>query len=322
MATLESTRASAPGKFILFGEHAVVYGEPALAAPLQSLRARARVSRAAAETPIGLFLTADEISLRTHYANLKPTHPLAAIVRGTLQAVGSSGAPRAHLQVSSNIPIAAGLGSSAATAAAVAQALARFLQHELSAERLSELVFEVEKLQHGTPSGIDNTVVAHEQPVFFSKGASTEVLKLARPLSFVLADSGQRSSTRDAVVRVRQRYNSRRSAYQSSFTEMGNIARAARTALARGDSSRLGELMCRNHARLQEIGVSCPPLDRLVEAAIRAGAPGAKLSGAGLGGHIIAHVHRGDGDRVGSALAAAGARSVIMTELTPSANAA
>ena len=320
MAALETTRASAPGKFILFGEHAVVYGEPALAAPLRSLRARASVSRAPAESPNGLLLTAAKISLRTPYANLKPTHPLAAIVRGTLQAVGSSAAPEAHLQVSSNIPMAAGLGSSAATAAAVAQALARFLQAELSPERLSNLVFDVEKLQHGTPSGIDNTVVVREQPVFFSKRTKTEVLKLARPLSFVLADSGQRSSTRDAVARVRQHYNSDQSACQSIFAEMGNIARAARTALARGDSSRIGELMRQNHARLQEIGISCPPLDRLVEAAMRAGAPGAKLSGAGLGGHIIAHVQRGDGDRVGSALAAAGARSVIMTELTPSAN--
>ncbi len=320
MAALETTRASAPGKFILFGEHAVVYGEPGLAAPLQSLRARASVSRPLAESPNGLFLTADEISLRTHYAKLKPTHPLAAIVRGTLQAVGSSSAPRAHLQVSSKITKAAGQGSSAATAAAIAQARARFLQHELSPERLSELVFEVEELQHGTSSGIDNTVVAHGQPIFFSKRTRTEILKLARPLCFVLSDSGQRSSTRDAVAHVRQHYNSDRSAYQSNFTEMGNIARAARTAFARGDSSRLGELMRQNHARLQEIGVSCPPLDRLVEAAIHAGAAGAKLSGAGLGGHIIAHVHRGDSDRVGSALTDAGARSVIMTEITPSSN--
>ncbi|MDP7259845.1 MAG: hypothetical protein QF376_03075 [Anaerolineales bacterium] len=128
----------------------MVYGEPALAAPLRSLRARASVSRAPAESPNGLLLTAAKISLRTPYANLKPTHPLAAIVRGTLQAVGSSAAPEAHLQVSSNIPMAAGLGSSAATAAAVAQALARFLQAELSPERLSNLVFDVEKLQHGT----------------------------------------------------------------------------------------------------------------------------------------------------------------------------
>ena len=318
MAIPKTTHATAPGKFILFGEHAVVYGEPALAAPLQSLRAHASVSDERTENHRGLFLTSEDISLRCHYRDLIPTHPLAVTIRRALQTVGSSDPPHAHLRLTSTIPMAAGLGSSAATAAAVAQALARFLQRELSAKQLSTLVFEVEKLQHGRPSGIDNTVITHEQPVFFSKGKKTEILKIKRPLSFVLADSGERSSTKETVANVRQRYNAHQKVYRACFEEMGTIARAARTALADGKSKRLGELMQRNHVLLQEIGVSSSSLDRLANAAMRAGAAGAKLSGAGIGGHIIAHVIRGQIDNAVSELKAAGARSVFLTELATS----
>ena len=318
MVAAKTTYASAPGKFILFGEHAVVYGEPALAAPLQSLRAHASVSVTSSESPNGLFLTAEDISLSCYYGDLMSTHPLAATVHGALQAIGGLGVPSAHLRLGSTIPIGAGLGSSAATAAAVAQAIARFLQRELSREQLSRLVFEVEKLQHGTPSGIDNTVITYEQPVFFSRDRKAETLKLARPLSFVLADSGERSSTKSTVAAVRQGYDTNHKVYQAAFEEIGAIARAARAALADGKSKRLGELMQRNHVLLQKIGVSSPSLDRLAKAAVRAGAAGAKLSGAGLGGHVVAHLNQGQADHVISALKAVGARSVIMTELTAS----
>ena len=298
----------------------MVYGEPALAAPLQSVRAHASVSGTSADSPNGLFISAEDICLNCHYGNLMPTHPLAATVHGALKAVGSPGIPRAHLRLSSTIPIAAGLGSSAATTSAVAQALTSFLQRKLSKEQLSNLVFEVEKMQHGTPSGIDNTVITHEQPIFFSKGKKAKTLKLAQPLSFVLADSGKRSSTKETVAAVRQRYDADPNSYQACFEEMGTIARAARAALASGENKRLGELMQRNHELLQEIGVSSPSLDRLVKAAVHAGVAGAKLSGAGLGGHVIAHVHRGQVDHVVSALKAAGAIRVILTKLTSNTN--
>lgn len=216
--------------------------------------------------------------------------------------------------------MAAGLGSSAATSTAVAQALARFFQQELSVEQLSTLVFDVEKLQHGTPSGIDNTVITHEKPIFFCKGQKPEILKLAQPISFILADSGKRSSTRDTVRAVRRRYKKYPNEYHACFEEMGTIALTARDALANGENDLLGDLMHRNHVLLQKIGVSSPSLERLVEAALHAGVAGAKLSGAGIGGYIIAHVNPGESDQVVSALRAAGAKSITITELTTSNN--
>ena len=316
MTPLTTSHASAPAKFILFGEHAVVYGEPALAAPLQSIRAHATISASSAKDPSGLFITADDIYLRCLYGDLMPTHPIAATIRGVLQTIGSSQEPRAHLSLSSTIPVSAGLGSSAATSAAVAQALARFLHRELSANQVSDLVYEVEKLQHGIPSGIDNTVIAHEQTVFFTKTNKTEFLKLTRPLTFLIADSGERSSTKETVAGVRERYKREQKTYQAWFDDIGNITRAARTAVSHGDSELLGKLMLRNQELLEAIGVSCPSLDRLVKAALRAGVSGAKLSGSGAGGHIIAHVHPRQADHVVSRLRAAGARNVFLTELT------
>ena len=315
MAGLTSIHSSAPAKFILFGEHAVVYGEPALAAPLTSMRAHATISATYPKDLSGLLITADDICLRCQYGELTPTHPIAATIRKVMQVTGISREPRAHLSLKSAIPVGAGLGSSAATSTAITHALSRFLQHKLSANEVSDLVFEVEKLQHGTPSGIDNTVIAHEQTIFFTKTKKPEFIKLVRPLTFLLADSGERSSTRETIAGVRERYTKQRKKYQTWFDDMGTITRAARTAVSHGDSELLGTLMLRNQEILQAIGVSSPSLDRLVKAALHAGVSGAKLSGSGAGGHIIAPVHQGQADHVISRLRAAGARNIFLTEL-------
>ena len=310
-----SIHSSAPAKFILFGEHAVVYGEPALAAPLQSIRAHATISTVSPDDPSGLQITANDICLRCQLDELTPTHPIAATIRKVMQVTGNSREPRIHLSLSSAIPIGAGLGSSAATATAITHALSRFLQHNLSAYDVADLVFEVEKLQHGTPSGIDNTVIAHEQTIFFTKTKKTEFIKLVRPLTFLIADSGERSSTRETIAGVRERYTKQRKTYETWFHDMGTITRAARAAVSHGDSELLGTLMLRNQELLQAIGVSSPSLDRLVKAALHAGVSGAKLSGSGAGGHIIAPVHEGQADHVVSRLRDAGAKSVFLTEL-------
>jgi hypothetical protein len=135
-------------------------------------------------------------------------------------------------------------------------------------------VYEVERIYHGTPSGIDNTVIAHEQPVYFIWGQPPEPLPVGGVLHLLVADSGVPSQTREVVGDVRRRWEAEPARYEALFDRVAEEVEAARRAIAQGDVRALGERMDANHELLREMGVSAPVLDRLVEAARRAGALG------------------------------------------------
>ena len=162
-----------------------------------------------------------------------------------------------------------------------------------SNEWVSALTYEVEKLHHGTPSGIDNTVVAYEQPVYFVRQQPRnrmEAFRVQRPLHLLIADTGIRSSTKVVVGDVRRQWQTDPARFEALFDSCGQIAEQARAAIERGDLGAIGRLMTQNHALLQKMTVSAPELDRLVTTAMQAGALGAKMSGAGRGGNMIALV--------------------------------
>jgi mevalonate kinase len=303
-------RSWAPGKIILFGEHAVVYGRPAVAAPVDQVRATAQVEAGPAGG--GVTLVARDLGQVVHLAQAAPDDPLAVIARDTLRYLGQA-PPDAIVTVTSSIPIASGLGSGAAVATAVARALAAFVGGELSPAEVSRLVYEVERIHHGTPSGIDNTVVAYGQPVYFVRQQRPERFRVGRPLHFLIADSGIASPTREVVAAVRAGWEEAPERYERLFDAIGALVDRARRHMQAGQARALGPLLTENHRLLQEMGVSSPVLDRLVDAALGAGAGGAKLSGAGRGGNVIALVDLPAGDQVKAALQAAGARRVIAT---------
>ncbi|MBN1287740.1 MAG: mevalonate kinase [Anaerolineae bacterium] len=298
---------SAPGKVILFGEHAVVYGQPAIAVPVHSRRAVARARPA----PPGA-------GLRIVAANLAQTiclsddHPLALILRLTLDALDAD-PPDLTLVLSSTIPIAGGLGSGAAVSAALARALSAALGAPLPDERLNTLVYEVEKVHHGTPSGIDNTVVVYGQPVYFVRGQAPQRFTIGAPFTLAIADTGIAGPTRVAVGDVRRLHGRAPERWDRVFAEIGAVVEAARAHIAAGETGALGPLMNRNHALLQTLTVSCPALDALVDAARAAGAPGAKLSGGGRGGNMIALAEGTDHGALEAALRRAGAVRVLFT---------
>jgi mevalonate kinase len=175
------------------------------------------------------------------------------------------------------------------------------------------LAFEVEKLHHGTPSGIDNTVITFAKPVFFIKGQSIQTFRVAQPFTLIIADTGVASPTRVAVGDVRAAWEKDKQHYEDVFAAIGSIATKARAAIESGNNAALGALMDQNHSYLQEIGVSSPELDQLVAAARQAGAQGAKLSGGGRGGNMIALVDDGSAEAVIEALQAASAKGIIST---------
>lgn len=308
--------ARASGKIILFGEHAVVYGRPAIAVPVTEVQARASVE--AGEKRQGIVIVASDLGCVTKVREgetEEATGPLRAIVASTLDYLGLRPEQALTITVESTIPIARGLGSGAAVSTAIARALAGYFSRELSAEEVSGLVYEVEKLHHGTPSGIDNTVIAYERPVYFIRGQVLETFQVEKPLLFIIADTGVESSTKAVVSAVRQAWSKSRDRYETLFERVGEIVARARGAIEEGEVQQVGRLMDQNQRLLELMGVSSRPLDSLVKAARRAGALGAKLSGAGRGGNIIALVTPDSCRRVSDALLEQGAAGVIHTEV-------
>jgi mevalonate kinase len=305
--------ASAPGKIILFGEHAVVYGQPALAVPVAHIRATATVE----EISDGIWIDARDLQRLYRLEDATPTDPLAAVIRLTfahLQLLITNYALRFTLH--SSIPLASGLGSGAAICTALVRAIADNYQLPITNNEISSIVFETERMLHGTPSGIDNTVVAHEQPVYFIKGQAPRPFTVAQPFHLLIADTGLPSPTKLAVGEVRAAWEQNPDRYNALFHSIGEIARAARAHIESGQPHLLGPLMTYNHALLREMGVSCSELETLIEAALSAGALGAKLSGGGRGGNMLALVTPETQDRVRAALEDAGAERVITTVIS------
>ncbi len=311
MTDLLPARGEAPGKIILFGEHAVVYGRPAIAAPVTQVRARAEIYPATTCT-----VEAVDLHRRVEVARAPGDDPFARMVRLVCQALDEP-LPPWRIVVTSEIPIAAGLGSGAAISAAIGRAMLAAFAAAMPLAELSALVYEVEKLHHGTPSGIDNTVVVYERPVWFVRGQPPQPFAVARPIHLLIADTGVPSPTKIAVRDVRRAWEQDPARFEALFDNVGDIARQARAAIEAGDIPALGPLMDANQALLAQMGVSSPELDRLIQAARRAGALGAKLSGAGRGGNMIALVREGDAARVARALEAGGATRVLSTTIGP-----
>ncbi|HEU4326684.1 MAG TPA: mevalonate kinase [Roseiflexaceae bacterium] len=339
----QTITTSAPAKLILCGEHAVVYGRPAIALPLAGIRARVALSDGPPSS--GVVVEARDLQRRWALGDT-PDDPLSQLAADLLARFGLGTDPDLLLTIESDIPIASGMGSGAAVASALVRALARRFGHEPTPAQVSDLVFQSERRLHGTPSGIDNTVIAFEQPIWFVRAApnraSSDILNtsdqtdntapgtqhatlntqnsiapLAIGASFrlLVGDTGVRSATHEPVGAVRRGWQADPARYEALFDAVAGVAGRVRALLAAGDVAALGPLLDENHALLQQIGVSSPELDRLVVAARGGGALGAKLSGAGWGGVMLALVTEQTSAAVGQALREAGAVRVLETEV-------
>jgi mevalonate kinase len=307
------TITTAPAKIILFGEHAVVYGEPAIAVPVSQLRAKAAVT-----SGTGLTIVASDIdeTLPVSVDTDIIDNALARMARLTLDFFNSP-PPNATITVTSEIPLASGLGSGAAVSTALGRAVTQALGKTIVDEDLNRLVYEVERLHHGTPSGIDNTVIVYERAVYFVRGEPLQTLSIGQPITLLIGDTGKTALTHYAVGDVRKFYEQQPEVAKPLIEAAGEVAKEARSALEKGDIRKLGQLADENHSLLQKLTVSSPELDNLVNRARDAGAVGAKLSGGGRGGNMIAFVENHMVESVTAALQEAGAVRVIKTVLKP-----
>ena len=183
-------------------------------------------------------------------------------------------------------------------------------------EEVNAFTYEIEKLHHGTPSGIDNTVITYAKPVYFVKGNPIETFTVGTPFTIVIGDTGISAPTRESVGDVRRLWIHDKSRWESVFDKIAEVSFTARRAIEQGHWELLGELMHENHQLLQKLTVSSPELDRLVSVACDAGALGAKMSGGGRGGNMIALVRPDVAETVSSSLKEAGARNTIITQIS------
>lgn len=277
----------AHAKAILLGEHAVVYGAPALALPIPQLTATASVgwSPHSPDGPHDMSLTMTGSASRPMV-----TQASESLRRLTAEFRASMGVTdRLHLDmvIDCAIPPGRGLGSSAACARAVVLALADLFDREISQSTAFDLVQTAENVTHGRASGVDAMAVGASVPLLFQAGGAQELAVGCEGL-FIIADSGVVGRTKDAVELLREGFL-RHPGSQERFVRRASVlTEEARHAFAEGRPEELGSRLTDYHELLRTAGLSIDRIDTLVEAARTAGALGAKMTGGGMGGCMIA----------------------------------
>jgi mevalonate kinase len=300
-------KASACAKIILFGEHAVVYGKPAIAVPVGSIRAFASIKPA---NTFQIYLPDIQTQLSGSVSDQK--HPFMQLAR-QMAHYYQHPLPDLRIIITSDIPIASGLGSGAAISTTIARALAAHWRIRIDPEEMNEFVYQIENIFHGSSSGIDNTVIVHEKPVYYVKDEPIITLTNHTGFHLLVADSGIPAETHITVGAVRALYESDMKQTAQQLDDIADIVRNAKIAMQTGSWRTLGMLMNHNHNLLRKLTVSSDALDRLQETAIEHGAIGAKLSGGGRGGNIIALVETQNIESLSTALRKAGAKRIIST---------
>ena len=255
----------AHSKIILIGEHAVVYGYPAISLPLLEVEVTCKV--VPAESPWRLY-EEDTLSMAV-YASLEYLDITEACIR---------------CEIDSAIPEKRGMGSSAAISIAAIRAVFDYYQVNLPHDILEILVNRAEMIAHMNPSGLDAKTCLSDQPIRFIKNVGFTELEMDLSAYLVIADTGVYGHTREAIQVVQ---NKGKDALPFLHA-LGELTQQAEDAISQKDAEELGQILSQAHLHLKEIGVSSPEADSLVETALSHGALGSKMSGGGLGGCIIA----------------------------------
>ncbi|MEX0914388.1 MAG: mevalonate kinase, partial [Wenzhouxiangellaceae bacterium] len=300
------------GKIILLGEHAVVYGRHAIATPVP-LAIQAHVQRGG--DGVQLIIPRWGVEQRLH-RNAEKQHSFEKSLAMLFATLGLE-RESMRVEIFPNVPRAMGLGGSAAIAVATIRALDRCFELGLDDERVNELAFECEKIAHGTPSGIDNTLSVYGQTMLFRAGESPlrKVIEVERPVQLVVGISGIESLTAATVARVRKAREAHPELYEKIFDQIDSLVLQGMDALVEHELETLGELMNVCQGLLNAMQVSSWELEEMIQIARRHGALGAKLTGGGGGGSIIALCPDAPGaaDRIETGLREAGYQAMQVT---------
>ncbi|MEM0492824.1 MAG: mevalonate kinase [Candidatus Thermoplasmatota archaeon] len=274
------------GKAIIFNEHFVVYGVPSIVSAIGQYTS-------AHVEPLGKpgVNLVDNRPATPKYKEEKLSQQRDSLNRMLNKMNIDVKKEGLLITLEGNLTAASGIGASAASCVAIARALSDFYHMNLSDDEINEIAYEGEKGYHGTPSGVDNTASTYGGLIWFQrdeKGPVIERIKLDNPVEVVIGNTGKVTDTARAVAGVKERREKYADKYKEIFDRAENIAYLARRALQENDLKNVGKLMNENHKLLQQIEVSCKELDFLVSIARNSGAYGAKLTGGGLGGNMIA----------------------------------
>ena len=276
------------GKTILFGEHFVVYGLSAIASALGSY------TTADVKVIEGNGWTVDDQRPATPgYKKQKHNEAMQSVQNVIDYLKIDTKNQKLEITFNGNLIAASGVGASAAQCTSLARALNDTFNLDLDDEKINEAAYEGEKSYHGTPSGIDNTASTYGGLIWFKKNMSggkniMDLLQARKKMSLVIANSGITASTTEVVADVRHLKEKNPVKFEKIFAEYKNLVEDAKNALINGDIITIGDLMNQNHKLLQEITVSGEINDKLVEIALKNGAVGAKMTGTGRGGLVIA----------------------------------
>jgi mevalonate kinase len=293
-------KGSGYGKVILFNEHFVVYGIPAIASALGN-KTDAEVVPTDDLTPSGAdgsmagegWVLEDKRPANPGYKTEKFHHQKESIERVLKAANFDATKNNIKITLGGDLKAVGGVGASAAVCVSIARALNEEFSLGFDDNRINEIAYEGEKAYAGTPSGIDNTASTFGGLLWFSKnlegGPNTmEKIKLKKPVEIVMGNTGLTANTKAAVAGVRERKENNPEKYNKIFEESKELVTKARVKLDELNLEEIGQLMDKNHKLLQEIEVSHERLDALVEIARENGAIGAKMTGGGLGGYMVA----------------------------------
>ncbi|MCC4341848.1 mevalonate kinase [Limosilactobacillus reuteri] len=303
-------------KIILMGEHSVVYGQPAIALPLPSVQLSVTLSSRQDNQRI--------IKSRYYHGSLENLPSSMIGIKkliDTLSARFNDHETGWDLKIESQLPAERGMGSSAASAIAIIRAFFDYYDEPLDRTLLLQLADVEEQITHRSPSGLDAATVSSDKPLFYVKGRIGVPIEMNLDASLVIADTGKKGATKEAILAVKDELKNNSEKAEEHIKHLGELVNQTKGYLAQNDIVKLGDALNFAQTDLAALNVSDPSLDHLIHVARDNGALGAKLTGGGRGGCMIALMQTAMGARrLASILKENGAHDIWLQPLDKRGN--